>query len=65
MIIDVIDLELKNLQFSRSYDTNRYLRGKNLYNREKVEVEKVEKLDDKNYFVEANVDGNFDTYETT
>ena len=65
MIIDVIDLELKNLQFSRNYDTNRYLRGKTLYNREKVEVEKVEKLDDKNYFVEANVDGNFDTYETT
>ena len=65
MIIDVIDLELKNLQFSRNYDTNIYLRGKTLYNREKVEVEKVEKLDDKNYFVEANVDGNFDTYETT
>lgn len=60
MIIDVIDLELKNLQFSRNYDTNRYLRGKTLYNREKVE-----KLDDKNYFVEANVDGNFGTYETT
>ena len=33
MIIDVIDLELKNLQFSRNYDTNRYLRGKTLYNR--------------------------------
>lgn len=32
MIIDVIDLKLNNLQFSKKYSTAKYNRGKTIYN---------------------------------
>ena len=65
MIIDVIDLNFETLQFNRSYDPSRYKRGKNIYNNEDVTVTKVNKIDDKNYFIEASVEGNYDTYTTS
>lgn len=65
MIIDVIDLNFKDLQFNRYYDMNRYNRGRSIYNNRYVEVTKVEKIDDENYDIEASVDGYYDTYTTT
>lgn len=64
MIIDVIDLNFKDLQFNRRYDMSRYNRGRSIYNNRYVEVTKVEKIDDENYDVEASVDGYYDTYTT-
>ena len=42
MIIDVVDMNLKTLQFNRRYDTSRYRRGTQIYNRGNVQIEKVE-----------------------
>lgn len=65
MIIDVVDLKFETLRFNRSYDTGRYKRGRNIYNNGQVEVIKVDQIDEKNYFIEASVDGNYDDYTTT
>ena len=65
MIIDVVDLKLETLRFNRSYDTGRYKRGRNIYNNGQVEVTEVNQIDEKNYFIEASVDGNYDDYTTT
>lgn len=65
MVIDVIDLELKTLNFSRGYDPTRYKRGRNAYNYGYVEVKNVNKIDERNYEIEAEVQGNYDVYTTT
>lgn len=65
MIIDVVDLELETLNFTRRYDPARYRRGTTIYNNGLVEVESVDKKDERSYSVEASVEGNFDTYRTT
>ena len=65
MIIDVIDLKLNTLNFNKRYETLRYKRGKNIYNNGFVQVDKVDKKNEKNYYVEATVEGNYDTYITT
>lgn len=64
MIIDVIDLNFETLNFNRRYDTTRYGRGTSIYNKRLVTIKKVNKIDEKNYSVEASVDGNYDTYTT-
>ncbi len=64
MIIDVIDLEFKTLNFNRRYDSARYRRGNSIYNNGLVKVQKVNKIDEKNYTIEASVEGNYDTYTT-
>ena len=64
MIIDVIDLKFEVLDFNRGYDSARYKRGTSLYNRGRVEVQKVNKIDEKNYSIEASVEGNYDIYTT-
>lgn len=65
MIIDVIDLKLKTLQFNRSYDTARYNRGVKIYNNEYVKIQQVEEKEDKSYKIAASVIGNYDMYTTT
>ena len=65
MIIDVIDLNLTALQFTRKYDTNRYQRAGKLYRREAVTIEEVKKEKENTYYVEASVEGNYDIYTTT
>ena len=65
MIIDVVDLELETLNFIRRYDPARYRRGTTIYNNVLVEIESVDKKDERSYSVEASVEGNFDTYRTT
>ena len=64
MKIDVIDLEYDNLNFSRSYNQDRYKRGRNLYNRDCVTIENVEKIDSNTVSIKASVDGNYDVYTT-
>ena len=64
MIIDVVDMNLKTLQFNRRYDTSRYRRGTQIYNRGNVQIEKVEKEEGNNYKVTATVEGNYDDYIT-
>ena len=64
MIIDVVDLDFKTLQFNRRYDPTRYKRGTNIYNKGLVEIENVNKIDEKNYSIKASVEGNYDTYTT-
>lgn len=65
MIIDVVDLELETLNFTRQYDFARYKRGTSIYNKGLVAIESVNKKDEKSYFIEASVEGNWDTYRTT
>ena len=65
MIIDVVELELETLNFTRKYDFARYKRGTAIYNNGLVEIESVDKKDQRSYSVEASVEGNFDTYRTT
>ncbi len=43
MTIDVVDLDFKTLNFSRSYDARRYQRGKDLYKTGSVQVKDVNK----------------------
>ena len=64
MIIDVVDLSFETLQFTRRYDTNRYKRGTQIYNRGNVQVEEVETNGDNHYTIEATVEGNYDNYTT-
>ncbi len=65
MIIDVIDLNLKTLQFVRRYDPNRYKRGNLIYKQGLVQIRKVNKIDEKNYYIESSVEGNYGIYKTT
>lgn len=65
MVIDVVDLNFKTLNFTKRYDQARYSRGKRLYNNGLAEVENVNKVDDNNYIVESTVEGNYDTYDIT
>lgn len=65
MIIDVVDLNFEILNFSRRYDPSRYKRGRSLYNRALITVRNVDKKDEKNYTIEASVEGNYDRYTTT
>ena len=64
MIIDVVDLELKTLNFTRRYDPARYRRGTNIYNSGCVRVQSVNKNEENNYSIEAYVEGNYRTYTT-
>ena len=64
MIIDVVDLNLKTLQFNKRYDMSRYNRGNQIYNRGDVQVEKVETDGENNYEIKATVEGNYDNYTT-
>lgn len=65
MIIDVIDLNFETLNFNRPYDQGRYKRGNSLYNKNYVTIESVDKIDDENYHIEANVEGNYDNYDVS
>ena len=65
MIIDVMDLELETINLNRSYDNGRNFKAKRIYSNGEVEVEIVEKLEDKQgdvYKITAKVEGNYDTY---
>lgn len=64
MIIDVVDLKFDTLNFNKRYDPTRYRRGTGIYNRELVTVESVNKIDEKNYSIEASVEENYGTYTT-
>ena len=64
MIIDVVDLEFKSLNFNRRYDFARYKRGTSIYNNGCVRVQSVDKSDENNYSIEAYVEGNQRTYTT-
>ena len=64
MIIDVVELNFTTLQFRKRYDPARYRRGRNLYNNELAIVKEVNKIDEKNYEIEASVEGNYDLYTT-
>ena len=49
MIIDVIDLNINNLNFSKRYDTARNKRAKTIYRYENVDIEQVEERKDGTY----------------
>ena len=65
MVIDVVDLNFKTLNFSKRYEGSRYRKGIQLYNRRNAQIDKVETDDERNYSVKASVEGNLDTYRTT
>lgn len=65
MLVDVADLNFKELQFNSRYDISRYNRGRAIYDNEDVQITKVNKIDDDNYDVEASVNGQNSTYITT
>ena len=64
MIIDVVDIELETLNFTRRYDPVRYRRGTSIYNNGCVRVQSVNKNEENNYSIEAYVEGNYRTYTT-
>ena len=61
MIVDVEDLNIGSLRFSKSYDSNRNRRGKNLYSDNCVNIEQVDENGDK-VCVDAKVEGNYGDY---
>lgn len=66
MVIDVMELNFKKLNFIRSYESSRMLRGRAIYYNEMARVTKVEKLDEKNYIISAKVEGSQDNeYDVT
>lgn len=66
MIIDVIDLEIKDLQFNKKYNTARYNRGRSIYNNGHAEIEKVEKINNNEYIIEGSVIGSYyNEYKTS
>ncbi len=65
MIIDVVDLNLEKLQFTRSYTQERLSRGREIFRRGFAEIKEVNKIDENNYYIEGEVQGNYDNYSTT
>lgn len=65
MIIDVVDLNFKTLQFNKRYDPIRYKRGRGIYNKGLVTVKEVDKNGEEKYLIKADVEGNFDMYHIT
>ena len=64
MIIDVTEIEIKNLNIARNFDIERKRRGKNIYRNRNVEITEVEKKEGKEeYNIKASVDGNYGIYE--
>ena len=64
MIVDIIDVDFETLHFNHRYDQRRYMRGKDIYREEKVQIEEVNQLKDNCYKIEAYVEGNYDNYNT-
>ena len=62
MVVDVIDLNFKTLNFSKKYDTARYSRAKRIYRNNDVEIKEVNKVDSNKYNVKAGVYGNYGYY---
>lgn len=66
MVIDVMELNFQKLNFIRSYENSRRLRGRAIYYSEMARVTKVEKIDEKNYIISAKVEGSHDNeYDVT
>lgn len=55
MIIDVVDLDFRTLQFNRRYDSTRYKRRTNIYNKGLVKIENVNKIEYQKKKFPANV----------
>ena len=65
MIVDIIDVELKNLKYNRKYGINRYKKGRAMYNKGLAKVKKVDKIDEKNYYIETLMKENNEIYNIT
>lgn len=64
MEIDVIDLKLKALNFSKQYTHSRRMRARTIYYYENVEIQKVNQIDPNTYVITAKVIGtNADYYD--
>lgn len=63
MIVDVIDLNFKFLNFRKQYDNARNYRARRLYEGEYVNIKSVTQNGDDKYLVKASVDGNYDLYD--
>lgn len=50
-----MDLDFKKLKFNRTYDINRQKRGKGIYQRGEVQVDRVEKIGEDEYAIDAEV----------
>ena len=51
MIIDVVDLNFKTLNFTKKYNFSKYKQGRNIHNHELVEIENVNKKDENSYSI--------------
>ena len=66
MIVDVIDLNFKVLNFTRNYDNERERKARRIYNYKYVTIKKVDMKyeNSKNvYDINAEVIGNYDDYD--
>ncbi len=65
MEIDVIDLNFKQINFNRNYDSSRYFKARKIYNNLDVIINTVQKLatsDGNIYKINSEVNGNYDIY---
>lgn len=63
MIVDVMDLNIDKLNFSKRYDTERNKRAKNIYKYQGVDIEEVKEMEDGTYKILAQVEGSYNYYD--
>lgn len=66
MVVDVTDLGFETINLKRNYDTTRFLKGKKIYEAEKVNIREIDDIStgkDKRYKVKAKVIGQRDRYD--
>ena len=63
MIIDVIDANIKDLNFGKSYESNRNYKANMIYRQRRVDIKEVDKRGEDSFIVKAEVDGNYDDYD--
>ena len=62
MEIDIMDLNIKVLNFEKQYETSRIKHGKEIFYNEGVTITEVEQLNDNKFNIKARVDGKYNTW---
>ena len=63
MLIDITDANIEKINFKRNYDTRRYIKGRDLFERMRVAINEVYTSNDIDYTIRAAVKGNSDIYD--
>ena len=63
MIIDVIDANIQDLNFRKSYERSRNHKANMIYRQRRLDIKEVDKRGEDSFIVKAEVDGNYDDYD--